>query len=144
MTTHHTSHLNAFQLPSFTEQRGTLTVADLEDLKSQLGFVAQRIFWITDVPKDEYRGTHAHCTCWEALLAVNGGFKLKVNNGKDAPWVEELKAGGKGVVIPPLVWCELYDFEPGTVCLCLASGKYDKAGYLKNFDEFIQYVNSHD
>lgn len=139
MNSLHTNHLQSFQLPSFADHRGTLTVADLADLKATLGFETQRVFWITQVNSGETRGTHAHKSCWEALLAVSGGFKLKISNGHES-WVEMVKADGRGVVIPPMFWCELYEFAPETVCLCLASEPYDEAGYLKDYDDFIHYV----
>ena len=36
-----------------------------------------------------------------------------------------------------MVWCELFDFTPGAVCLCMASGGYDKDGYLETREEWL-------
>ncbi len=141
MANHDHQHLNSITLPSFAEPRGTLTLVDLLQQKEALPFDVQRIFWITGVPKGATRGAHAHQHCWEALVAVSGSFKLKVSNGHDAPWTEVIDSPDKAIVVPPRVWCELYDFAPGTVCLCLASGHYDECGYLKDFDEFVDFVN---
>ena len=143
MNSPHTNRLQSFKLHPHPDQRGILTAVDLAALKAELGFEAGRIFWITDVPAGQTRGTHAHTYSWEALLALNGEFKLKVDNGHDEAWTETVKADGKGVVIPPLMWCELYDFTPGTVCLCIASDSYDEEGYLKDYEEFMHYVKSH-
>ena len=51
------------------------------------------------------------------------------------PSILDFGSPDKGLLIPPMVWCELSDFAPGTVCLCLASGDYDKEGYLGSLEE---------
>ena len=135
-------HLQTFSLPSFADNRGRLTCLDLQACDSQFPFPVQRVFWITEVGEGEKRGSHAHRRCWEALLAVGGSFKLKIDNGHDAPWVETVSSSHKGVIIPPMVWCELFDFTPGCACLCFASGSYDQEGYLKTYSDFLHAVKA--
>lgn len=128
-----------FEFEAHADERGVLTVAQAVD-DAYLPFTVERIFWITQVPADESRGMHAHRTCWEALVAASGSFKVKIDDGIHPPVVYQLDCPQKGILIPPMVWCELYDFTPSTVCLCLASGKYDKEGYLSNYADFLQAV----
>ena len=136
-----TPRLATFALPSFSEPRGVLTCFDIVRQRRLLPFEVQRVFWITDVPQGSTRGAHAHRTCSEALVALNGAFKVRIDNGQTS-WVKTLSSPSQGIVIPPLVWCELYDFTPGSVCLCLASGEYDEGGYLRTYDEFQAFVEN--
>lgn len=42
----------------------------------------------------------------------------------------------EGILIPAGVWCELKDFEPGTVLVVLASHSYDAEGYINDYEEY--------
>jgi WxcM-like, C-terminal len=39
--------------------------------------------------------------------------------------------------IPPLVWHELRDFSPGTVCTVLAAEKHSEKDYCRGYQEFL-------
>ena len=121
---------------SFIDARGVLTV-EQNSAHSPLPFRVDRVFWITDVPQGATRGNHAHQTCYEALVCVHGSFKVKVDNGCGLSFTALLDSPQKGLVVPPMVWCELFDFTPGAVCLCMASGGYDKDGYLETREEWL-------
>ena len=121
---------------SFSDARGVLTV-EQNSAHSPLPFRVDRVFWITDVPQGATRGNHAHQTCYEALVCVHGSFKVKVDNGCGLSFTDLLDSPQKGLVVPPMVWCELLDFTPGAVCLCMASGGYDKDGYLETREEWL-------
>lgn len=128
-----------FTFKAFSDERGDLTIADANP-NGNFPFEIRRVFWISGVPKGQTRGTHAHQWCSEALAAVHGRFKVKVDTGQGEPFVVELSSPGQGLLIPPLVWCELFDFSSDAVCLCLASGGYDEEGYLKDYDAFVRFV----
>ena len=83
---------------------------------------------------------HAHKYCWEALVAVHGTFKVKVDFGNGRIETFAMDTPDKGLLIPPFVWCQLFDFTDDAVCLCLASGNYDKEGYISDYDTFLKEV----
>lgn len=128
-------------IDNYTDSRGNLSVLSLNNAAS-LPFKVDRVFWLTNVPVTAQRGKHAHRTCWEILLPVHGEFKVKVDDGKGHNCIFKLDNPNKGLLIPPLVWCELYDFAYDAVCLCLASGDYDKEGYVSDFSQFLNIVNN--
>lgn len=123
---------------TFTDERGTLTIC-LSKNQEKLPFQIGRVFWITDVPKHAVRGCHAHRKCYEALVAVHGSFKVRLDDGMHQAQEVVLDQKDKGLLIPPMLWCEIYDFSDDAVCLCIASGDYDKEGYVNNYEEFKQY-----
>lgn len=122
-------------LPTFSDERGSLTLVDRQTAEERLPFVPRRAFWIHHTPAGATRGEHAHRTCWELVVAVSGRFCLTLYDGHDARDFV-LDNPGKGVLIPPMVWCKLWDFQENTVCLTLASEDYDAGGYINDFQTF--------
>lgn len=47
-----------------------------------------------------------------------------------------------GLYVPPMMWRELYDFSPDSVCLVLASDQYDEEDYYRDYQEFIDAVQT--
>ena len=40
-----------------------------------------------------------------------------------------------------MLWLELGDFAPGSICTVLTSGAYDEADYIRDRDEFEQLTS---
>lgn len=120
----------------FDPARGCLTVA--EQLKI-VPFEMKRAYWTYDVPSGESRGGHAHKNLRQILIAVSGSFRVILDDGwgrrgyfLNHPW--------QGLLIGPGIWRTLEDFSSGAVCLVLASDVYDEEDYIRDYDEFVQYV----
>lgn len=47
----------------------------------------------------------------------------------------------QGLLIVPGIWRTLDDFSSDSVCLVLASEKYDEADYIRDYQLFINYKN---
>lgn len=43
---------------------------------------------------------------------------------------------------PPSIWRDLDDFSSGSVCLVLASEKYDELDYIRTDQEFVEFRNN--
>lgn len=41
------------------------------------------------------------------------------------------------------MWREMYDFSPDAVFLVLASELYDESDYIRNYDEFLDFVRNY-
>lgn len=122
-------------LPKITDPRGNLTVAE----GNSLPFAIQRAYWVYDVPGGESRGGHAHKKLWQLLVAVSGSFTVTLDNGLrketfllNHPW--------QALIIKNNTWRTLDDFSSGAVCLCLASDKYDEDDYIRDYDDYLNYM----
>lgn len=122
-------------LPKITDPRGNLTVAE----GNSLPFAIQRAYWVYDVPGGESRGGHAHKKLWQLLVAVSGSFTVTLDNGQrketfllNHPW--------QALIIKNNTWRTLDDFSSGAVCLCLASDKYDEDDYIRDYDDYLNYM----
>lgn len=102
-------------------------------------FSIKRVFYIYDVPGGVARGGHAHKENTMVLMAVSGSLDLHLTDGTEER-VYHLNRANKGVLIPPGVWDSMHNFTTGTVVLVLCSHNYDGADYIRDFDEYRQYV----
>jgi len=124
------------EIPSVTDPRGTLSVIEGRPF---FPFDPKRFFYIYGVPEGGQRGCHALRTSEELIIALAGSFKIVVRDGDSA--VEfQLDRPDQALYVPPLIWHELGDFAPGSVCGVLASARYDSRGYLRVYEDFLEAV----
>lgn len=129
-------HYSLITLPKIFDPRGNLTVA--ESMK-QVPFDVRRVYWTYDVPSGESRGGHAHRQCRELIIAISGSFTVTIDNVKEKqsfhlnhPW--------QGLLVETEVWRTLDDFSSGAVCLVLASDPFEEADYIREYDEYLEYM----
>lgn len=53
-----------------------------------------------------------------------------------------LESPYEGVYVANNMWREMYDFSPDAVLLVLASELYDESDYIRNYDEFLDFVKN--
>lgn len=123
-------------LPKMFDPRGNLTVA--EQFKN-VPFGIKRVYWVYDVPGGESRGGHAHKECKEFIIAVSGSFHVTLDDGTDKKSYL-LNHPYQGLLVDTGVWRTLDDFSSGAVCLVLASELYDESDYIRDYDEFLDYL----
>ena len=130
-----------FFFSTHTDARGSLTCID--EIKRQIPFKIERAFWIYDVEKNAVRGEHAHRTCEEVVIVINGHVDVELTDcqGKTT---YRLDKPYKGLHIPTMCWCRFTDFSEGCVLLCFASEKYDTEGYINNYKDFLQEILTND
>lgn len=126
------------EFPPYCDNRGCLSVAEAQE---NIPFAIERVFWIYGVPQGEYRASHSHNETFELLIPVNGSCSITVDDG-DTKADICLDSPTKGIIIPPNVWCDIYDFAPNTVCMVLASHHYSREGYTDTYNQFIENLIS--
>lgn len=124
-------------LPKIVDPRGNLTVA--ESAKN-VPFSIKRVYWVYDVPAGENRGGHAHKQCLEFIIALSGSFTVTLDNGH-TKHTYLLNHPYQGLLVDTGVWRTLEDFSSGAVCLVLASELFEEEDYIREYDDFIKYVN---
>lgn len=131
-------NIKVFEFSKICDPRGNLSFIE-EGL--HVPFPIKRVFYIYDVPGGECRGGHAHKENSTVLIAVSGSLDLRLTDGKEER-VITLNRANKGVLIPPGVWDSMHNFTTGTVCLALCSHHYEEEDYIRDLDEYIEYVKS--
>lgn len=123
------------ELPNLGDDRGSLIVA--ESTKN-VPFEVKRIYYILDVKPDVPRGFHAHKELIQLAFCIKGSCNMIMDNGTEKQQVR-IDKSNVGLMIPPMVWHEMYDFSEDCVMLVLASANYDEADYIRNYDVFKDY-----
>jgi dTDP-4-dehydrorhamnose 3,5-epimerase-like enzyme len=126
------------QLPKITDPRGNLTFIEPN---RHIPFDIQRVFYLYDVPTATDRGAHAHKTLHQFLVCLSGSFDVSVDDGCHQ-FVFHLNRPWQGLHIPPMIWASEINFDPGSICLVLASDLYDESDYYRDYAIFLQQVNA--
>ena len=123
-------------IPSVESALGSIGV--LED-SSLVPFSIERVYFIYDVPVGSERGSHAHKNLEQFMVAASGSFTVELDSGSSKESFV-LDSPSVGLYVPPGMWRDLKDFAPNSVCLVLASTKYDESDYLRDYDEFLSWA----
>jgi hypothetical protein len=128
------NHCKIVELPKITDPRGNLTFIEGGD---HIPFDIQRVYYLYDVPGGAERGGHAHKGLHQLIIAMSGSFDVLLDDGKQKKRVH-LARSYYGLYVCPMMWRELDNFSSGSVCMVLASNKYDESDYYRDYDQFMK------
>ena len=103
-----------------------------------LPFDVHRVYYLYDVPGGVERGGHAHKALYQLIVAASGSFTVTLDDGENKRSFT-LNRPYQGLLVVPGIWRDLSDFSSGSVCMVLASAKYDEADYIRSYEEFSEY-----
>lgn len=103
-------------------------------------FDVKRVFYIYATQPQVPRGQHAHHAIQQYLIAVSGSCKVTLDDGKEKI-TYELSQPNMGLFQDTLTWGEMHDFSENCVLLVLASGHYDDADYIRDYDQFLEQIS---
>ena len=121
-------------LPKIADPRGNLTFVESD---SQIPFDIQRVYYLYDVPGGSERGGHAHKGLHQLIIAMSGSFDVVLDDGKEKKRFH-LNRSYHGLDIYPMMWRELDNFSSGSVCMVLASNKYEEDDYYRDYAEYMR------
>lgn len=104
-------------------------------------FDIKRVFYSYDIPGGEARGAHAHKECHQFLIAASGAYEVLLDDGVNKRTVL-LNRPFYGLHVPPGIWASEQAFSSGSICLVLTSHGYDERDYIRNYADFLNFVNN--
>ena len=119
------------------DERGQLV--SLEEF-NDIPFKIKRVYYMYDTIKGVVRGHHAHKSLEQILICIHGSCKVKLDNGKETK-VVNLEKPYEGLYVSSNTWREMYDFSPDAVLMVLASEIYDEKDYIRDYEQFLEFVN---
>jgi len=122
------------------DERGQLVA--LEEFKD-IPFEIKRVYYMYDTLLNVTRGFHAHKNLKQILICIHGSCKIRLDNGKEKK-VVPLEKPYEGLFVDNNIWREMYDFSEDAVLLVLASELYDENDYIRDYDEFLKFVDKGD
>lgn len=118
------------------DDRGQLVA--LEEMRD-IPFEIKRVYYMYDTKEGVHRGFHAHRKLEQILICIHGSCKILVDNGTEKK-VVPLEKPYEGLYLSSNMWREMYDFSPDAVLMVLASEYYDESDYIRDYDQFLQFV----
>jgi len=128
---------NILPLCKIHNPAGNITIVEGEQ---NIPFNIRRIYYLYDIPGGECRGGHAHKELSQLIVAASGSFDVLLDDGTNKKIVR-LNSPNYGLLVVPGIWRELFEFSSGSVCMVLASHKYEEHDYIRDFQEFKKYKN---
>ena len=125
-------------LKQVIEEKGILSICQLKD---QISFDIQRIYFIQNVPEGFTRGRHGHKKLEQIFVCISGQFTLEVFDGKATETID-LNNNSNAIYVPAKCWRELKNFTVDGICLVLASTLFDYDDYINNLEDFKEWKNS--
>ncbi len=104
-------------------------------------FDIKRVFYIYDIPGGENRGAHAHISCEQFIVCMLGGFDVALDDGFNRDTIN-LNRSYRGLYVPPMIWASEINFSSGSICAVFASEHYTESDYIRNYNDFLQAVQS--
>jgi hypothetical protein len=120
-------------LPKVADPRGNLTFIEGE---RHIPFAIQRVYYLYDVPGGAERGGHAHKTLHQLIVAMSGSFDVVLDDGAERKRIH-LNRSYSGLYVPAMIWRALDNFSSGSVCMVLASARYDEGDYYREYGDFV-------
>jgi len=104
-------------------------------------FDIKRIYYIYNIEDlNIKRGYHAHKTLKQVIFCLHGSFVLELDNGFEKKEIF-LNTHNKGVLIDLYIWHNMKNFSKDAVIMVVASDYYSENDYIRNYSEFIEYIN---
>lgn len=122
------------ELPRFLDARGNLSFVEQNN---HIPFEIKRTYWIYDVPGGEERGGHAFRQNEEFIVALSGAFDVVVDDGRQKKTFT-LNRSYYGLYVPNGLWREMKNFSTNSFALEFGSTHYDKADYIRSYEEFLK------
>lgn len=123
-------------IPGVADARGQVNFAEVG---KGLPFAPKRLFWLHHIAPGQWRGRHGHRQTELLLVALHGGCRVELDDGRTRQQVC-LDDPTRALYVGTWVWHELLGFAPQTAVLVMASTLYDEAEYLRDYETFKREV----
>ncbi|KAE9630982.1 WxcM-like domain-containing protein [Parasedimentitalea maritima] len=126
------------ELPKIADARGNLTFVEGGN---HIPFDIKRVYYLYDVPGGADRGEHGHKALHQFVICMSGSFDLVLDDGFNSRRFH-LNRSYFGVYVCPMMWRYLDNFSSGSVCMVMASAKYDEQDYIREKSDFLKAVGA--
>lgn len=127
--------IQLIDIPKIEDSRGNLAIIQ----NNVIPYDIKRVYYLYDIPSSAHRGGHSHKEQLEFLIALSGSFDVVLKDGISTQTVT-LNKPDKGLLINTNIWRELENFSSGAVCLVLASAIFDESDYIRDYENFLNYL----
>lgn len=119
---------------------GNLCVA--EGNSKEVPFEIKRVYYSYGAEKETIRGFHAHKTLQQILICAYGTIEVTLDDGNDKIETYILDNPTQGLYVGPSMWRTMKWQQSESVLLVLASEHYDASDYIRDYEEFVKWVQA--
>lgn len=117
---------------------GSISVAENFN---HIPFAVKRVYYIYNlINHDAIRGKHAHKKLEQVLFCINGSCDIGLDDGTFRQDIT-LHTPNTGIYLGVELWHTMKNFSDNCILLVLASDFYKKEDYIRDYDEFKNYIN---
>ncbi|WDE95965.1 FdtA/QdtA family cupin domain-containing protein [Lentisphaera profundi] len=128
------------ELPQISDERDG--VLNIMEVGKNIPFDIKRVYYINHLENCvSERGKHAHKALEQVIFCINGSFVLTLDDGEKQQDIL-MNRSNQGVILGVNLWHTMHDFSSGCVLLVVASDVYRESDYIRDYDEFKQYVEN--
>ncbi len=109
------------------------------EVNNDIDFEIKRIYYISKVPEGVRRGFHAHKQLKQLLFCPYGKIQLILENDRVREEIT-LSDPSIGIVINSTTWREMLWMQKDSVLVVAASDFYDANDYIRDYNEFKNYI----
>jgi len=131
------SQCRIVNLPKINDPRGNLTFLEGDN---HIPFGIKRVFYLYDVPGGADRAGHALKQCHQFLIAMSGSFDVVLQDGSEKRRFH-LNRSYYGLYVCPMIWRAIDNFSSGSVCMVLASNRYEEDDYYRDYSEYVEALS---
>jgi len=117
---------------------GTISVAEYSD---HIPFLIKRVYYIYNLIKEgAIRGKHAHKELEQVFFCARGSCDVELDDGANKQIIHLTKPN-VGIYLGSELWVTFHKFSMDCFLLVLASDIYRESDYIRNYEEFLSYLN---
>jgi dTDP-4-dehydrorhamnose 3,5-epimerase-like enzyme len=114
------------------EQTGDLGVIELG---KDFNFNVKRVFFLSNIAKNEERGFHSHKELKQLILCLNGSFTITLDVGSQRDEIK-MRADNNYLFLDGRVWREMRGFSEDAVMLVLCDREYRFDKVVRDYGKF--------
>lgn len=118
------------------DDRGMLVALEEE---KEISFKIKRVYYMYDTQDGVRRGFHAHKSLQQILICIHGTCEITLDNGTEKKTIL-LNKPYEGIYVAENMWREMHNFSKDAVLLVLASDIYREEDYIREYNEFLQFL----
>lgn len=113
----------------------------IAEATKNIPFEIKRVYFINSLANAHaVRGKHAHKKLEQVIFCINGSFILDLDDGEKKQRVV-MDNPSCGIVLGPNLWHTMTEFSPECVILVFANDFFDADDYIRDYDEFLCYLD---
>ena len=101
-------------------------------------FKIERIYYLNNLKKNSFRSSHAHKKLKQICICLRGKFEFNLESRKGK--IKKILKKNKMIFIDILTWRSIKSLEKHSILLILASTKYSKSDYIRDYKKFLSFL----